>query len=255
MLAVTLSLKIRNEHQLKIAEDYIQSAFKGLKVNMASAETTVDGWLQLKFSGEDEKIALNYLETIIGLCPTHVTHLKRFSTVKGYITGLSESKDEIHVDVGLTNPKTFVTIPLQCLQTQLTDGRKIALQKIVELFGLRENMPVTIKTLSVNENRVEAAMAETQLNLYEKWTKSLLDRLIVLGASQQETKKAIKNYKIHNDVIGIETLGIFEHAIICKFGTDAAGLIPKIGKNLQDASLSIFSPKRLLNFFGSFHSA
>jgi len=47
-------------------------------------------------------------------------------------------------------------------------------------------------------------------------------------------------------------LGLFEHAIVCKLGTDAAGLIPKIGKKLWSAKFSVFSPKRIIEFLGDY---
>ncbi|MEM3602624.1 MAG: DUF2110 family protein, partial [Candidatus Bathyarchaeia archaeon] len=54
-----------------------------------------------------------------------------------------------------------------------------------------------------------------------------------------------------NDVVGIEQLGLFEHTIICKLGTDAAGLIPKVGKKLTNAALSVVSPKKILGLLSN----
>jgi len=33
--------------------------------------------------------------------------------------------------------------------------------------------------------------------------------------------------------------------LTCKLGTDAAGLIPKIGRNLKKAKFAVFNPKTL----------
>ena len=41
---------------------------------------------------------------------------------------------------------------------------------------------------------------------------------------------------------------MFEHVLTCKLGTDAAGLIPKIGRNLRNAKFAVFNPKRLREF-------
>ena len=43
----------------------------------------------------------------------------------------------------------------------------------------------------------------------------------------------------------MESLGLFEYALTCKLGTDAAGLIPRIGKILKTAKLTVFNPKRI----------
>lgn len=249
MPTVTLLSKIYNNRQLKLVEDYAKSSFKGLKVRVESVEAITNNWIQITFSGEDEKAALSYLENKIGVCPVHMKNLNKFSTTKGYLTSLDKNKDEIHVDVGIISPKTaYATIPLQHLQAQLADGRKIALKKLAELYGFCESLPLTVKVIELNLNHIKATIAEAQLKLYRRWVKSLLDRLIILGASRDEIMKALKNSKCQNDIVEIESLGFFEYAITCKLGTDAVGLIPKIGKHLPNATLQTFNPKTLLEF-------
>ena len=250
MPTLTLLSKIYNASQLKLIKNHMESLFKGLRVKIENVNATSGGWIKIAFSGEDEKAALNYLEKEIGLCPVQIENIKKFSTIKGYVTSLGESRDELRLDIGVTSPKnTYAIIPLQCLQTQLADGRKIALKKFTELFSFCENLPITTKITSINRNHIEVAMAENQLKLYRRWTKSLLDRLIILGASQEEIKIALKNSRYQNDIVEIEQLGLFEHAVVCKLGTDAVGLIPKLGKNLPNTTLSIFNPKTILEFF------
>jgi hypothetical protein len=34
--------------------------------------------------------------------------------------------------------------------------------------------------------------------------------------------------------------------VVCKLGTDAAGLVPKIGRNLRNAALTVFDSERVL---------
>ncbi|MEM0357728.1 MAG: DUF2110 family protein [Candidatus Bathyarchaeia archaeon] len=248
MITVVLSTKIYSEDQLTYVEDYLKMLFKGLVVRVENLEITVDNRIQVVFQGEDEKAALSLLEKEVGLSPTSLEVLKKFSTVKGYIAKLGE--DDITVDVGVVFPKTLeATVPLQRLQAQLADGRKIAMKKIAELYGLAENMPVTVKITSLCENSIEAELAETQLTTYRRWIKSLFDRLIVLGATQQEIRKALKNARCQGDIIAIESMGLFEHAVACKLGTDAVGLIPKIGKHLLNIRLEVFKPKKLTEFF------
>ena len=250
MTTVVLSSKIYDADQLAYVEGYLKTLFKGLMVKIENIEITVDGRIQVVFHGEDGKVALNYLEKEVGLSPIRLEALKKFSTVKGYITKLGV--DEISVDIGVIFPKTLdASVPLQRLQAQLADGRKIAMQRMAELYGLTENMPLTVKITSLCEDHVEADLAETQLATYKRWVKTLFDRLMVLGASQSETWKAIKNARCQSDIITIEPLGLFEHAIVCKLGTDAVGLIPKIGKHLPNTKLEVFKPKMILEFFGA----
>ncbi|MEM3735290.1 MAG: DUF2110 family protein [Candidatus Bathyarchaeia archaeon] len=244
MPTVTLSSKIYNDNQLKNVEEHLKSSLKGLKVKIEIIKAAPQGWIQATLSGEDEKAALSFLENTVGLCPTHISNITKFSMIRGYITSLGKREEQLQLDIGpnIVN----VAVPLQHLQAQLTDGRKIALKKIVELYGFCENMPLKAKIISANGKCLKAALAENQLRQYKRWIKSLFDRLIVLGASQQEIKTAVKEAKCQNDIVGIEQLGLFEHVIICKLGTDAIGLIPKVGKKLSNATLSVFSPKKIL---------
>jgi len=254
MFTVTLSAKVYNAYQLKQVNDILRLMLKGLKVKTEILGATRRRWIQVSVSGEDEEVALHYLEKEIGLCPEDFAKLKRFSVIKGYVTALRKTGERIYVDAGIFKPDAIdVAIPLHRLQAQLVDGRKVALQKIIDLFGFCENLPLTVKVYSINrkDNHVEATLSGKQLAQYREWVKSLLDRLIVLGASASEVKQALKMAKCNRDVINIEQLGFFEWAVVCKLGTDAAGLIPKIGRKLRNANLTIFDPRKIISFTGN----
>ena len=245
MPTVTLPTKVYNNFQLKLVDEKLQSMLKGLKVETKICRVSSLGLVQIAISGEDEKVALNYLRGQIGLCPTFLQHAEKFSTVKGYVASLN--KKELYVDIGIISPFSIdAAIPLKRLQAQLVDGRKMALKKIADLFGFVENLPLNIKICSVDKekSRIEAMLSEKQLALYRSWTESLLDRLIVLGASFNEIVLASKKTGCNRDVVNIERLGLFENAVVCKLGTDAVGLIPKIGRKLRNANFSIFNPTK-----------
>jgi hypothetical protein len=251
MLTVTLLAKTYDRFQLKLVDKFLKFTLKGLKVETKICGVTPRGWIQTAVSGEDEKVALRYLADEIGLCPTRLENAERFTTIKGCIIAMDKNKGELYVDIGVFSPKIIdATIPLQFLQAQLVDGRKVALKKLAELFGFCENLPLSVKILAMNKekNHVEATLSEKQLTQYGNWTKSLLDRLIILGSSTYDVRSTLTEAGLNRDVINIETLGMFELAATCKLETDAAGLIPKIGKNLRNATFTIFSPKRVLEF-------
>jgi hypothetical protein len=54
----------------------------------------------------------------------------------------------------------------------------------------------------------------------------------------------LERTRLNRDIIGTEALGLFEHALTCKLGTDAAGLIPKIGRYMKNSAFIVFSPKK-----------
>ncbi len=64
-------------------------------------------------------------------------------------------------------------------------------------------------------------------------------------------KDALEYAKLNRDIINVEPSGVFEHALTCKLGTDAAGLIPKIGRILKNAKFAVFNPRRIRAFLES----
>jgi hypothetical protein len=251
MPTVTLLAKTYNRFQLKLVDKFLKSTLKGLKVDTEICGVTPRGWIQIAVSGDDEKVALRYLADEIGLCQSRLEDVEKFATIKGRIIAMDKAKGELHVDVGIISPKIIdATVPLRRLQGQLVDGRNVAFNKLVALFGFCENLPLTVKILSIDngKNHVEAMLSEKQLTQYGNWTKSLLDRLIILGASIYDVRLTLKKAGMNRDILDVEMLGLFELALVCKLGTDATGLIPKIGRNLRNATVTVFNPKKVLEF-------
>jgi hypothetical protein len=245
----TLAIKTFNEGHIEVVKKFLKSKLKGLKVKTQVCGT-LNNWVQASISGEDENIALRYISEEIGVCPNTIEEIAKFSPLKGYITAIN--KDGIALDIGVFSPqKVEATLTLQHLQAQLADGRKLALKKLAELYGFCENLPLTVKasTINMEENIVETTFSEKQLKIYRNWTKSLLDRLIILGATREEIMSSLRTTRCLRDIVDVEPLGIFEHAITCKLGTDAAGLIPKIGRQLPNSILTVFNPRKIFEFF------
>ena len=238
MTTVTLLTKIYNASQLKQIDKDLKRSFEGLDVETEILGMAANRWVQIALSGQDEAIAANYVAEKIGFCPVSLENVKKFSTLTGYVTNLEKSTEELSVDVGVFQPKIVHAImPLRHLQAQLTDGRKIALKKMSELFGFCENLPISVKVANMNEeeSRMEAELSTSQVERYEVWRESLLDRLLVMGSSLYEVKMALEHAMLDRDVISVEPLGMFEHALVCKLGTDATGLIRQLGRSLRNA--------------------
>jgi hypothetical protein len=56
--------------------------------------------------------------------------------------------------------------------------------------------------------------------------------------------------ELDRDIVDVEPLGMFESAVVCKLGTDAVGLVPKIGRVLRNSALSVFSPRKIVELLG-----
>jgi hypothetical protein len=246
---LVLQTKVYNTNQLKQISILLKTNIEGID---AKTELSVDeNWVRASLSGEDEAIAANYIRREIGLCPETWEKLKRFDNLKGYLREVAGNSDKLNIDIGVFKPENILaTVPLIHLQAVLVDGRKIALKKIAELFGLSDGLPLNIKITALDKvkKQIEADLATTQLERFNTWQESLLDRLVVFGAALSEIHNTLKYTGLSRDIVGVETLGMFEHALTCKLGTDAAGLLSIIGRELRTSKFVIFNPRKIRDF-------
>ena len=245
MSLLTLLVEIYSKRQLIQTKKIIYSVFKDIDVKAEVLGVNTGGWLQISVKGEDEQLATNYLIKEIGACPENINNIPKGSDLLGQI---SDSVNKaLLIDIGVFEPKTVLaSISIEELQEQLFLDKNISLDRTVNLFGLTKGMPIQINILDTNNrNTVRAKLSEKQVSLFDSWKKSLLDRLIVQGSLYNEVEKAIDFTRLSRDIINIDSLGLFTQVLTCKLGTQAIGLIPRIGKTLKKAKLTVFNPKKL----------
>jgi hypothetical protein len=251
---LTLFAKVHKERHLKQIETILDELFEGLDAKYEIINTSEMRWVQIEVTGKDEVVASNYIAKNIGLVPVNIGKARKFADHMGLIESHQSNENEILVDIGVFQPKIFYgKISLGSLQKQLVGGVEVGMPKIVELFALGKNMPVGFKVNIINDqdDEIDGELSAAQVRKFRVWRDSLLDRLIIVGASLTEVRRALEQAIAYKDVIDIETLGILEHALICKLGTDAVGLIPRIGKILRSANLDVFSPRKIASFLGT----
>lgn len=250
MPKVSVLEKLYGSGSPKIFGTTYSSLCRGLKVKLDFAGTTDRGWVQIVVSGEDETIALSLLDREIGLVPISSSKISKFSVFRGRIIFSGKSEGELLVDLGVFSPKVCdAVLPVQNLRAQLVDGKDVPLQKLVELFCLYDNFPLEVKVVQdakEQDKTVEARLSEEQVNLFSSWVRSRFDRLIILGSLFSDVVRTVKLSKNNRDIIRVESLGTLEQVIFCKLGTDAVGLITKLGRFLSDAVFFPFSPKKIL---------
>jgi len=233
----------------KNIEQGLSSLCQGLRVKVRFKDKTERDWVEVEITGEDQTAALRLLDREIGLAPSSQEKVTKFSVLRGRVINSERSTAGLRVDVGVFSPMVYdAVISLQSLQSQLTDGKRLPLKRIIELFSLRSYFPLSVKivdSLGINERAWRAELSETQLSLFMEWIRSSVDRLVVLGAPLPDVKHAIEASNHHRDIIKIESLGLLEHAVECKLGTDSVGLMPKLGPYLRLASLTPFNPRKI----------
>jgi hypothetical protein len=254
MLTVTLLEKIYGPFGPQVFQTNLASLCKGLKVKARVVGATDRGWLQLELDGEDQKVAMGFLDREIGIAPVNIAKVKKFATFKGRIISADEKLQELRIDIGVYTPHICdAVIPLERLQAQLADGKRLTLQRLTALFCLLVHMPLYVKVTEDAESgneQVKAELSNAQISKFNEWISLGLDRLIVLGATQTQLDNAIKVSGHSRDIIRTENLGLLEHAVVCKLGTDAVGLTPKLGPHLYAANLGCFIPRKIREVIG-----
>lgn len=74
-----------------------------------------------------------------------------------------------------------------------------------------------------------------------------LDRIQVFDSSKREVEFAVRKANLDRDIISVERQTLTTQSVVCKLGTDAIGLIPKLGSILRRRELKPFLPKRIVS--------
>jgi len=245
---VTLLQKAYGSFSPKMFQSMISSLCEGLEAEVKFQGQNERGWVEVEVSGEDEAVALQLLDRDVGLAPVSLDKLEKFSILRGRIIS-SGGETELVVDVGVSSPRVCdAALSLPRLQTQLADGKNLTLSSLIKLHCLLEYMPLRVKIVDmrdIEDGLMEAELSESQLLRFSSWIRSSLDRLIVLGAWAGDVERAVGVSGHGRDVVRIESLGLLEHAVVCKLGTDAVGLLPKLGPHMFTATLAPFSPRKI----------
>jgi hypothetical protein len=213
MRAVTLME--RGYGDIEKANKAFQATLKN-KLKHLDVNITVDSheWMKVTLTGKDEEFAANYLISIYGS-----PHKLNIGDI---ITGRLANIDEhsIKVDVGLK----FAFV----LKGNFKHFGAGTPKQIASRFGFVKQLPVEVRVTGIRE----VEFTKKQIDTFWKWKKGT-DRVIVNGATRGQIRSVLKRTGHLRDTIRIEKLGILEHSIICKKGTDAPGIISDIGPYLK----------------------
>ena len=244
MTTLTLLVKSSRAWQLKAIEEMLQTQFEELDVEARVKTNSKTKWVQIELSGEDETIATNYINKNFGACPVTVENAKALESLKGYISQIDNNKQELRVDIGVFEPKMAqAVLSVTSLQAALVNGKKLPLKQIADLFGLVEGVPVSVKVNweHSSEEELSSELSEAQIEKLISWQLSLLDRLIVLGTSKETVTEVLERTHLERDVIDVEALSAFDFALTCKLGTDAAGVVPRMGRYMRGSVFVVFN--------------
>jgi hypothetical protein len=248
MTDLTLFVKAFNSGQLKQIDELLHGQFEDLDVKATLTADPSNKWVHLSIEGEDEVVATAFARKEIGICPASMDKVEEGAVLKGYITKVDESRGQLVVDVGVFEPKIVqAVIPLITLRNQFSAPKEATIGQVAGAYALSEGLPIIVKVTSKDEG-LKAELSQELVEKLKSWQLSLLDRLIILRAPKELVTTSLERAHLDRDVIDVEQVGFFECALTCKLGTEARGLIPRVGRYMRNAVFVVFSGKKSVDF-------
>lgn len=246
MVLLTLLEKIYGPDEgdaWRFFQETLASIASGLEIDFEIAGKSDRGWIQVEISGADTVVTANYLSQKFGSAPVSIENVHAPATTRGKVVDSGKIGYGIYVDVGVTSPEPIdALIPLHKMRGQLVEGRKLSIHQMIERFCLHDNLPLEIRLIRVDSNKgeIEAEFSEKQLTAFKRWLSLGFDRVIVLGATHDRVRHAIQRSGVSRYIVKLDQLGLLEHSLTCTLGTDAPGIIVKLGPHLPKTPLYAF---------------
>jgi hypothetical protein len=236
------------------AQKELMSAFKakinklssGLDVSIklgVSANSFVTGEAQ----GSDSEFFIELIRREMGLAPQNLSDIETHDNFKAFVSGIDTKRQSIAVEIGPVSTNTKSQITREALIAQLCDGKGIPVDRVAETYCLQEGIPIHVRITSINPERrqIEAWISDDQVARFEQWRRERMHRIIAVGGSRNRLSEAIRLSKAERDVIEIKELSFAAYSLVCKLGTDAPGIIARIGRFASEFRLYAFLPEKV----------
>ena len=207
---------------------------------------TARGWAKVEVDGEDAEVLIEIISRELGRAQTDLNQIQAQESHYGIVDGVGH---DLSVDIGIEKPSPLsVRLNLNGLRAQLCDGKPFSSDEIAELYCMHpgSKLGIRLTRLERDVGALEAWLADSQIELFSRWITSHLDRIQVFDCTRPSLENAVRKAGLERDVISVESSTLTTHSVVCKLGTDAIGLIPKLGSKLRKSQLEPFLPKRIL---------
>jgi hypothetical protein len=204
------------------------------------------GWAKVEIYGEDAEVATEIISRELGRAEPDLSQIEAQENYYGIVDGVDAV---LSVDIGIEKPSSpSVHLNMNGLRAQLCDGKPLSSNAIAKYYCIHRGsrLAIRITRLEPDTSTLEAWLADSQIELFSHWITSRLERVQVFDCTRSSLENAIRRASLERDVISVEPSTLTSHSVVCKLGTDAIGLIPRLGAKLRKSELEPFVPKRIL---------
>jgi hypothetical protein len=204
------------------------------------------GWTKIEIDGEDREILHEIVSRKLIRAQTDLDQVDAQGTYPGIVNGFGAN---LEVDIGLEEPEPLnVSISLKALRAQLCDGKPLSGMEIGEYYCIHPDERLTVRLTRIDHGvgKVEGWLADSQIDLVSELIACRLERVQVYSCTRRRLAFALRQAGLERDVISVESNTLTTQSVVCKLGTNAIGLIPKLGAVLRRSELKPFLPRRIL---------
>lgn len=219
---------------------------EGLAVEWGSS--LIHGWLTINARGDDAEAFSNLLRKKMGEAPVEISRIEKWDNLKGYITGAGGVGFGVYVDVGVLEPRPKDALyPLHRLRAQLSEGMQESVKQVLAANALVDYFPVKTVVTEIERDKITVELADETQRMLLSWRKYPLDRLVAVGLSSDQAQKLVRQMRPTSDIIEICPLSLFVQSFVLKVGTNAPGIIAKIGSRLRGVRLASYRAWKTLD--------
>lgn len=198
-------------------------------------------WLQVRARGEDAEAFLNLLKRDYGEASVSHSNLEKWDAVRGFVAGAGRIGYGVYIDIGIQNPRPKDALyPLHRMRAQLADGEPRSAREILDTNALADYVPLKMIVTELEGENITVELDDDARVDLVGWRKYPFDRVIVVGSHKSFVENAVRASGLESDVVMVESLSIFVQSILCKIGTEAPGVIAKIGNRLRGVGLKSY---------------
>jgi hypothetical protein len=224
----------------------INKLSSGLDVSMklgVSANSFVTGEVE----GSDSEFFIELIKREMWLAPQNLSDIEVHDNFKTFVSGINAKRQSIEVEIGPASTNAMSEITREALIAQLCDGKAIPVDRVAQTYCLQEGTPIHVRITSINpeHRQIEAWISDDQVARFEQWRRERTDRIIAVGGTHDRLREAMRLSKADRDIIQIEELSFTANSLVCKLGTDAPGIIARIGRFVSEFKLYAFLPEKL----------
>jgi hypothetical protein len=217
-----------------------------LSASAALAGFSDNGWAKIDIEGEDREILQEIISRELGRAQTDLAQIENQSSYLGIVNTVGA---DLAVDIGIEKPAPLnVVVSPRALRAQLCDGKLLSCKEITENYCIHtgSRLAVRITRSERDTRRLEGWLADSQIELFSDQIASRLERVQVFDCTRQRVEFALRSLNLERDVISVEPNTLTVHSVVCKLGTNAIGLIPRLGAVLRRSGLMPFLPSRII---------